>query len=813
MASAHAVVAVDEKTRYAHLLRPIRDLAESWSIDLAGELAEYLDELCAIEISLDGGLTTVNFAEAALVIQGSACVYSKKVEYLYSLVYQTLNRVSDKERAPQQLPAVDERGVDADAPRLGTSDEFLTLDDLPEASNLYLVEDEGQGDEATMTKSPLLILSAPAELGSDTGASMHASGVLMLDNWIHDADPASARMLSTMLDGLATARGQRLKQMGASGARAASSPSPAVAGQLTFEGPQFEGFAHGIGAGGDDLDDDDDGFGAAGGYDDAVCDEALGAPAGALDPAATVAPTDDLLAAFGSAHAQPGPTADRARPQPANAAALLAAAQAQGANTAWTPLDSNDPTGLADLRPFRKGKTWRLPPKGAGTLGALAAGLKRDAHGRALALPRAALGEANAPDGGDEMEACEFSQGASKQPPQEATLEQQKASVSRETDALLSDLALYASEASWALKGSNAMHEEFSTQSGSESKRRAAVRKQARDELARHTHVAPTAEAEADGDLCGGGERAAVEADEHEPLAPFDDDEGDDAFGAADGAAGFDTEQAADHEDEEQQRLAYHVCACTIRSLRVLACASCCAAPCALSLLSRCQPRPLLPHLPPTHAHAFPAACLMFSVDCAPPQVGEQQQHKRETQDGPSSRFQSSPLVRAAAPPQGPTLTGYERRYWHELSKLEDVQGEDGALHMRVSAWESRLLPLLEEQDKRRAFDLHQYGQELLARIPDGRPPHEEQEQRKMPRRAGDREQQACTVRFAELMVGQERFEACRLFLAALQLANNRNIDIVPGYARACYRAGTLPRGHALSLPARSPCAIRANPS
>ena len=38
----------------------------------------------------------MNFAEAALVIQGSACVYSMKVEYLYSLVYQTLDLIASK---------------------------------------------------------------------------------------------------------------------------------------------------------------------------------------------------------------------------------------------------------------------------------------------------------------------------------------------------------------------------------------------------------------------------------------------------------------------------------------------------------------------------------------------------------------------------------------------------------------------------------------------------------------------------------------------------------------------------------------------
>ena len=35
-----------------------------------------------IKISFDGGKTSMNFAEAALLIQGSACIYSKKV-YLY----------------------------------------------------------------------------------------------------------------------------------------------------------------------------------------------------------------------------------------------------------------------------------------------------------------------------------------------------------------------------------------------------------------------------------------------------------------------------------------------------------------------------------------------------------------------------------------------------------------------------------------------------------------------------------------------------------------------------------------------------------
>jgi condensin-2 complex subunit H2 len=58
----------------------LSDLAKNWNIDIAHELEDYLAELSAIEISFDGGHTNLNFAEAALLIQGSACIYSKKVE-------------------------------------------------------------------------------------------------------------------------------------------------------------------------------------------------------------------------------------------------------------------------------------------------------------------------------------------------------------------------------------------------------------------------------------------------------------------------------------------------------------------------------------------------------------------------------------------------------------------------------------------------------------------------------------------------------------------------------------------------------------
>lgn len=62
--------------RFAHLLKPIRDLAENWNIDVASELEEYLQTLEELDIVFDQESNkSLNFAEAALLLQGSACVY------------------------------------------------------------------------------------------------------------------------------------------------------------------------------------------------------------------------------------------------------------------------------------------------------------------------------------------------------------------------------------------------------------------------------------------------------------------------------------------------------------------------------------------------------------------------------------------------------------------------------------------------------------------------------------------------------------------------------------------------------------------
>ncbi|NWU73617.1 CNDH2 protein, partial [Pterocles burchelli] len=122
------------ESRFLHLLQPIRDLTKNWEVDVAAQLGEYLEELDQICISFDNGRTTMNFIEAALLIQGSACIYSRKVEYLYSLVYQALDLISNKKRE-KQPSSVGQDGKDTDA-TFGAEEpeQFLSLDDIRDSS-------------------------------------------------------------------------------------------------------------------------------------------------------------------------------------------------------------------------------------------------------------------------------------------------------------------------------------------------------------------------------------------------------------------------------------------------------------------------------------------------------------------------------------------------------------------------------------------------------------------------------------------------------------------------------------------------------
>ena len=121
---------------------------------------------------------------AALVIQGSACIYSKKVEHLYELVYNVLNQVVDekKKREGKQKKSVDSDGVDKDTEELTQEETFLTLDDdIKEVDNFMLptVSRAPDSSSFTLVRTPLTLLPAAdkEDAGCKMGAcEMHSSG-------------------------------------------------------------------------------------------------------------------------------------------------------------------------------------------------------------------------------------------------------------------------------------------------------------------------------------------------------------------------------------------------------------------------------------------------------------------------------------------------------------------------------------------------------------------------------------------------------------------------------------------------------------
>ena len=123
------------ENRYKALIQPIKDIAANWDIDIAESLTEYLEDLDNLRISIDGGKSNLNFAEAALLIQGSTAVYSKKVEYLHQLVLQSLEFITNKKstngaaaQGGKTTKAVD----DDDILFLDNDASFLLLDHIVE---------------------------------------------------------------------------------------------------------------------------------------------------------------------------------------------------------------------------------------------------------------------------------------------------------------------------------------------------------------------------------------------------------------------------------------------------------------------------------------------------------------------------------------------------------------------------------------------------------------------------------------------------------------------------------------------------------
>ncbi|OAY56069.1 condensin-2 complex subunit H2 [Manihot esculenta] len=156
-----------------HTVQAERDLGANWEVDLASKLEDYLLKICSGEITAAEDYNTnasVNFAEAALLLQGSVQVYSRKVEYLYNLVLHALEFISQKRQEQSEGTSVQPDQSGSHAVSDEENDQFWCLDDIP-------VEARNSLDDSTSKDGPFYhFVKPPANLVVLEGDCLDTSG-------------------------------------------------------------------------------------------------------------------------------------------------------------------------------------------------------------------------------------------------------------------------------------------------------------------------------------------------------------------------------------------------------------------------------------------------------------------------------------------------------------------------------------------------------------------------------------------------------------------------------------------------------------
>ncbi|XP_009884613.1 PREDICTED: condensin-2 complex subunit H2 [Charadrius vociferus] len=226
------------ESRFLHLLQPIRDLTKNWEVDVAAQLGEYLEELDQICISFDNGKTTMNFTEAALLIQGSACIYSRKVEYLYSLVYQTLDFISNKKR--EKLPSsLGQDGKDTDATfGMEEEEEFLSLDDIGDSSQANVdMRNDQQPNAVDIVPLTPMSLVLPEEAEKRDNPLLSRKGEILAsrrDFRMNTCTPHATGAFLLELGGLSPTGLQERQREGSPGRTAVGGRSQVLGGRAAF---------------------------------------------------------------------------------------------------------------------------------------------------------------------------------------------------------------------------------------------------------------------------------------------------------------------------------------------------------------------------------------------------------------------------------------------------------------------------------------------------------------------------------------------------------------------------------------------------
>lgn len=297
------------------------------SADIAHDLEDYLTHLNRTAFTFHNG-PKLDFAEAALVIQSSACVYSRKVDFLHNLVLQALDAVRSKRAAAMHddtdgpaladgAPAAGtqraraRKEANAPEPEDDTIEAFLAAgDSLQMCQDVDLVQEDTAPATYSRPPAALLALEDQCAEGGEGEAGfcrlaqcyVHVSGVLLLDP--SDADLYDVRLNSTGVKAHSTWHTQPTQLQGDAGVVGTQGPTQQ---QQDPTQPQQQ----------QQQEDEDDGYGDAGGMSDDDMGPPATQPAGDAAAAATAGE-----AGAGAAGAAAGPAA-----APADAAADTHAAR------------------------------------------------------------------------------------------------------------------------------------------------------------------------------------------------------------------------------------------------------------------------------------------------------------------------------------------------------------------------------------------------------------------------------------------------------------------------------------------------------
>ncbi|KAF6173816.1 hypothetical protein GIB67_003817 [Kingdonia uniflora] len=192
-----------------HIVQPHRDPEANWAVDLAKNLEEYLLKICSGEVTGDEeeDHLSVNFAQAALLLQGSVQVYSRKVEYLYTLVVHALEFISQKRQQDQTEKSSTQPDLSDNQSVIEEDNEpFLDLDDVPvEPKNCLdcgLSKDDGLNN---FVKPPANLVVLEGDCFDTTGESGELESYLLATHDLYRdfilLDPCDAGEIHNFLKG------------------------------------------------------------------------------------------------------------------------------------------------------------------------------------------------------------------------------------------------------------------------------------------------------------------------------------------------------------------------------------------------------------------------------------------------------------------------------------------------------------------------------------------------------------------------------------------------------------------------------------